>query len=155
MFYCMWGLLMTWLLVWPGHQQPRFWFLEIDMFLSSLRANINRLLCFSYGEWYDMQIHFHSFFQKISVYDVQSVSVIWRLITQHHGWWWPGSARSQGIIIDMACPIQCGVCIMWPIFSPILRIDIARPWGQVIGWLLWVWSLLYVLLLSMLYAISW
>ena len=93
---------------------------------------------------------FSFFFQKISVYEVQSVSVILRLITLYHGWWWPGSARSPGIIIDLACPntVQCH-------YNMANFLPNYHPWGWVMGWLLWVWSLIYVLLLSMPYVMLW
>ena len=47
-------LLMSWLLVSPGHQQSWYWSYKMGMLLSSLRVGLHNLSCFSFVETWNV-----------------------------------------------------------------------------------------------------
>ena len=59
-------LLMPWLLVSPGHQQPWYWLYRIGRSLSYSRRNFNYLCLISVEEWHKMQIYVYVISEKIA-----------------------------------------------------------------------------------------
>ena len=59
-------LLMSWLLVSPGHQQPWYWLHKIDRPLFSIRKDLDYLGYTIVEKWYQMQIFFKPIQQIMS-----------------------------------------------------------------------------------------
>ena len=74
-------LLMTWLLMSPGHQQPCYWLWTTNRSLSSIGRNFKYLHHPNFGKWYKMQI---DFYVSSKIYSAQ-YGLLYRSGSQNRG----------------------------------------------------------------------
>ena len=100
-------LLMPWLLVWPGHQQPWHWIYTINRSLSSSRKDFNYLHHLSGEKWFEIHIHIYPSSKTFKT------------------WSWPLECRSSlhtapelGHHCTCRCPGPCLTTAIWRCRKP-------------------------------------